>query len=121
MTSYTGLDVARDRRYYVRVGAVNADEKSLSSAVREIDETKPVIPGLARRAASAATNAPVSGRPYVPPAPERIPAPTLKLIAAPKRIATVLRRGIRARLECPGAECFARARLVLGPARSPST
>ncbi|MEY2441142.1 MAG: hypothetical protein QOJ46_568 [bacterium] len=114
MTSYTGLDVPRDRRYYVKVVAIGADEKMLTSAVWEIDETKPVIPGRIRRATAAPTNTPVTGRPYVPPAPETIPAPTLTLIAPPKRIVTVLQRGIRARVDCPGAECFALAGLVLG-------
>ncbi len=100
--------VSRDRRYYVKVTAFDPeDEVNLVSGVWVIDEAKPVVIGRPGPPASPATNAAVVGRPYTPPPAGAIPAPTVELIEPPRKIATVLRSGVRARVQCPGFECFA--------------
>ena len=114
-TSYRGsVALSRDRRYFVKVTAQGPDDEVLNSAMWVLDESKPLIPGAPKRSQSP-TNMPVSGRPYVAPAPGTIPPPKLALLAPiPKTIAGFLRRGLRARLSCPVFECHVAIEIVLG-------
>jgi hypothetical protein len=113
LTSYReSARVSRDRRYFVFVTAVRGD-KRMRSATWVIDETKPLIPGKGKPS-DTPTNTPVLGRPYVPPAPETVPAPGFSLLAPiPRTIGGFLRRGIRTRLTCPVFECYAFVALEL--------
>ncbi len=104
---------SRDRRYYVKVTAVDADGDDRTSAVWVIDDAKPVIPGRPKPSQTP-TNMPALGHPFSPPPAATIPAPTLALQSPPRTIDGVLRRGIRARLACPVAECFGQLELKLG-------
>jgi len=113
-TSYRSSErVARDRRYFVNVNAIDRQHRSRTSSIWVVDDAKPIIPGRPRPPATA-TNMPALGHLFTPPAAAMIPAPVLALLAAPKTIGGVLRRGIRARVSCPGAECFSEIELELG-------
>ncbi len=100
VTSYTSsYPVLRDRRYFVKVTAIDGEDH-LNSAVWVIDETQPVRPGDAD-VGSGETNRPVSGRPFVP-----VPVPagtSIALLTPPKTIAGVLRKGLRVTVACPTA------------------
>lgn len=104
---------SRDRRYYVKVNAIDAKGESRTSPVWVIDDTKPIIPGRPK-ASQAPTNMPADGHLFSPPPAFSIPTPTLDLLSPPKTIDGVLRNGIRARLSCPAAECFGQFELKLG-------
>jgi hypothetical protein len=106
-TSYRELyPVARDRRYHVIVNA-KAGDRLRTSAMWVIDGTKPLIPGD-NPIPESPSNAPAIGIPFVPPAPDTIPAPVLSLPApTPATIAGFLRRGLRVRLTCRLFECYA--------------
>ncbi len=105
--------VSRDRRYYVKVNARNAGRGPLSSAIWVIDQGKPTVPGGGRPAATP-TNKPVLGQPYTAPARNTIPAPTLVVPRPPRKIATVLRIGVRAQVSCPRFVCYAIVGVQLG-------
>jgi hypothetical protein len=114
LAAYRSSDrIARDRRYFVKVSALNSRGRPRTSAVWVIDERKPVLPG-GGRPPSAATNSPVIGLPYVAPARSTIARPTLALVSRPKLIAGVVRFGVRARVRCPGTVCYALVGLELG-------
>jgi len=104
---------SRDRRYYVKVNAIDAKGESRTSPVWVIDDTKPVIPGRPK-ASQTLTNMLALGHPFTLPSAATISAPTLTLLSPPKTIDGVLRSGIRARLTCPAAECFGQFELKLG-------
>ena len=105
--------VARDRRYYVKVNARQAGRGPLSSPIWVVDERKPMLPG-GGRPSDTPTGKPVFGQPYTAPPRDAIPAPRLRLPRAPTKIATVLRRGVRAQLRCPKFVCYAIVGLQLG-------
>jgi hypothetical protein len=114
VTAYRSSDrVARDRRYYVKVSALNSRGHTRTSDVWVIDERKPVLPGGGLPSPTA-TNSPAIGLPYVAPARSTIPRPALKLVSRPKLIGGVLRFGVRASVSCPGAVCYALVSLELG-------
>ena len=104
---------SRDRRYYVKVTAIDAKGEARTSPVWVIDDTKPVIPGRPKPSQTP-TNTPTVGHLFSPPPAADIPTPTLALLSPPKTIDGVLRSGIRARLRCPAAECFGQFELKLG-------
>ena len=106
--------VARDRRYYVKVNAQRgANGRPRSSAIWVIDQSKPTRPGGGVPAA-APTNTPVLGMPYKAPAPNTIPAPKVTLVNPPKRIAAVIKDGVRVQVDCPVYVCYAIVALQLG-------
>jgi len=106
-TSYReNLRVSRDRRYFVLVTA-NRGDATTTSQLWVIDETKPLIPGEGKPSATP-TNSPAPGAPYIAPAKGTLPTPAFTLLQPiPKTIAGFLRRGVRGRLTCPVAECYA--------------
>jgi hypothetical protein len=104
---------SRDRRYYVKVNAIDAKGESRTSPIWVIDDAKPIIPGRPK-ASQTATNMPALGHLFSPPPAVSIPTTTLALLSPPKTIDGVLRSGIRARLSCPVAECFGQFELKLG-------
>jgi len=107
LTAYRSPEaVSRDRRYFVKVNSRLGDRGALSSQVWVIDKEKPLLPGGGRPAATA-TNKPSLGQPYTPPASRSIPTPRLVLQTRPKKIATVLRQGVRAQVTCPAYSCYA--------------
>jgi hypothetical protein len=105
--------VARDRRYFVKVNARRDGRGPLSSDVWVIDQAKPLLPG-GGRPTDTPTNTPVLGKPYVPPARNTIPPPRLRLDSPPKKIADVLRRGVRAHVTCPLIACYVVIGIKLG-------
>jgi hypothetical protein len=116
-TTYRSRDpVPRDRRYYVRVDARNADGDYPVSAMWVIDDGKPLVPGSGYGHDGPVTNTPVVGHLYTPPAPGTLPRPTIRLLTTPKTISGVLRRGIRARVTCPAIECYGLMQVSLGSA-----
>jgi hypothetical protein len=109
-TSYGGENrVTRDRRYFVMVSArVGSTQSDLSSAVWVIDDTKPLVPGDAPIGSMRPSNMPVAGHVLgsIPPPPVVVPPPTaasIKLLAAPKRIGSLMRKGVRLRVTCAAA------------------
>jgi hypothetical protein len=116
LTAYRDAErVARDRRYYVKVNARRGGRGPRSSDVWVIDQSKPLLPGGGRPTATA-TNTPVLGMPYVPPARRTIPPPRVTLERPPKTIAAVLRDGVRAHVTCPSFICYVVIGLKLGKA-----
>lgn len=114
LTFYRSPDpVSRDRRYFVKVNSRKGDRSALSSQVWVIDKEKPLLPG-GGRPATTATNKPSLGEPYKPPANRTIPTPRLVIESAPKRIAAVIRDGVRASVICPAFSCYAVIGLQLG-------
>ena len=114
LIAYRSSDrVSRDRRYYVKVGALDRRGRTRTSTVWVIDAGKPLIPG-GGRPSQAATNTPTIGTPYLAPARSTIARPILSLRSRPKLIGGVLRFGVRARVSCPGTVCYALVSLELG-------
>ncbi len=114
LTKFRSTDpVSRDRRYFVKVNSRKGRRGPLTSQVWVIDKEKPLLPG-GGRFATPATNMPSLGRPYTPPANKTIPTPRLVLLTRPKRIASVIRYGVRARVTCPAFSCYALIGLRLG-------
>ena len=114
LAAYRSNDrVARDRRYFVKVSALNSRGRTRTSAVWVIDERKPLLPGGGRPSPTA-SNASAVGLPYIAPARSTIARPTLALVSRPKLIAGVVRFGVRARVGCPGTVCYALVGLELG-------
>lgn len=114
LTAYRSPDpVSRDRRYFVKVNSRKGGRGPLSSQIWVIDKEKPLLPGGGRPAATA-TNTPSLGQPYKAPANRTIPTPRLVLESAPKKIASVLRYGVRASVSCPAFSCYAVIGLLLG-------
>jgi hypothetical protein len=105
--------VARDRRYFVKVNSRKGGRGPWSSQVWVIDKEKPLLPGGGRPAV-ATTNTPTLGQPYTPPAARTIPTPRLALQSPPKKIADVVRSGVRADVTCPAYSCYAIIGLKLG-------
>ena len=96
----------------------------LTSSIWVIDEAKPLIPGLAPPGELPVSNLPVGGRslgtaappPRVappPPPPAAPPAAAIKLLAPPRTIGSLLRKGVRLRVTCT-VSCAASGRLTLG-------
>jgi hypothetical protein len=105
--------ISRDRRYFVKVNSRKSGRGPLSSDVWVIDPEKPLLPGGGRPTPEA-TNTPALGMPYTPPARKTIPPPRLALRSPPKKIAAVLRDGVRADITCPAFSCYAIIALQLG-------
>lgn len=96
--SYTSsYPIPRDRRYFVKVTAVDGDDHA-TSAVWVIDESRPIVPGDTG-VGSGETKRPATGRPL---ATVPVPAGTaIALLAPPKTLAALLRDGVRVRVACP--------------------
>jgi hypothetical protein len=129
--------VARDRRYFVKVTAtVDGTPRHLVvSAVWVIDEAKPLVAGQPPQVADGPpTDAPAAGallagslplalppstrQPPVPPPPPGAggsqPGAALSLLALPRTISALQRRGVRLRVTCSQAPCTTTAALRLG-------
>jgi hypothetical protein len=114
LTAYRSTDpVSRDRRYFVKVNALQGRRGPLSSDIWIIDPTKPLLPGGGRPAATA-TNNPELGEPYKAPARNTMPAPRITLRSPPKTIAALVRDGVRVDVACPVFVCYAIVGLQLG-------
>ncbi len=105
--------VSRDRRYFVRINARRAGRAVVSSDTWVIDQTKPLLPGGGRPTATP-TDKPVLGQPYSLPARNTIPQPRISVPSPPKRIAAVIRDGVRVQVSCPVYVCYAVVGLLLG-------
>lgn len=116
-TSHTaGYPTARDRRYFVMVTAAAAGEETVSSAVWVIDDTKPVIPGVAPLGGLESTNVPVAGHPFdgaslLPPGV--VSTGKVEVLKVPKTNHGLLVAGVRLRVTCSAA-CGFEAGISLG-------
>ncbi len=114
LTLYRGVDrVARDRRYYFKVNARDAEGRTRTSAIWVVDAGQRLRPG-GGKPTDAPTNTPVLAQPYIAPRPNTIPKPRLVLPAPALTIAGVLRYGLRARVLCPKIACYVLVGLELG-------
>jgi hypothetical protein len=106
-TSFTAPEsTSRDRRYFVKVIAEQGTEgRELASAVWVIDGAKPLVPYVAQAGPTPPSNKPATGGLLASTAFPKVPVPSLKVLALPRTIGTLLTAGVRIRVSCAAFDC----------------